>query len=378
MKESIVPFYHLSEDVVEKSLGCYLFDSNGKEYLDLESGVWCTNLGHSHERIVTVIRRQLEKSIHNGYRFRSLESEKLSEELQNLIGFRNGASVFLSSGSEAVNLSIKIVQKLTGKKKVLKISDTYLSAFGFGEIHPENEYVVSAQLNDSENLENIDFSAIAALVLEVGGASVNMIHFPTENFIRKLTKLCSENNCLVVANEVTTGMGRMGKWFGFQHYNYLPDIVVTGKALGNGYPISAVTVSSSVLERLNQTKIFRYAQSHQNDPLGCAIGLEVIKVIKEENLIENCKNIGAFFKEKLEILQSSYSCKIKEIRARGLMLALEFQNSFNGTQLNEKLFESGFVFSFKQNTMRFLPPLIITEGELDKLISKLTYLLQRE
>jgi acetylornithine aminotransferase len=374
MSHSIIPFYKSSSKQIEKSFGCYQYDSEGKEYIDFESGVWCANLGHSNEKIVAVFNEQSKKSIHHGYRFRNKKSEELSDELQRIIGFDNGASVFLSSGSEAVNLAIAIAQKITCRKRILKISNSYLSAYGIGQIDPNNENLINVGFNDLAHIESINFEEIAAFVIETGGASLEMVKFPNIEFVRKLVESAQRKECIIIAEEVTTGMGRLGKWFGFQNYDILPDIVVTGKALGNGYPISAVTVNSVVLQILNK-ELFTYAQSHQNDPLGCAIGLEVIKVIEEEKILKNCIRIGEYFKERLFILKENNPLKIKEIRGKGLMLALEFQDSFDGEKLNERLFESGFVFGHKNNTLRFLPPLIITETEVDKLILKLEELI---
>ncbi len=377
MNKSIIPFYKSSDRIIEKSVGCYQYDSKGKEYIDFESGVWCANLGHSHKKIVEIIEEQSRKSIHHGYRFRNVLSEKLSYELQRLIGFENGASVFLSSGSESVNLSISIVQRLTKRKKILKISNSYLSAYGFGQIRADNELLENVNFNDISSLNNIDFSEIAAFVMETGGASVEIVRFPSNDFINKIAKSARANNCLIIAEEVTTGMGRLGKWFGFQNYEIIPDIVVTGKALGNGYPISAVTVNSVIVERLRDD-LFVYAQSHQNDPLGCAIGLEVIKIMKEEKVLENCISNGQYFKAQLVNLKDNYPNKIKEVRAKGLMLALELNDSVNGLNLSERLFEDGIISGFKQNTLRFLPPLIITKQNIDNLTIKLNKLLKNE
>jgi acetylornithine aminotransferase len=377
MSKSIIPFYKSSDRIIEKSVGCYQYDSKGKEYIDFESGVWCANLGHSHKKIVEIIEEQSRKSIHHGYRFRNLLSEKLSYELQGLIGFENGASVFLSSGSESVNLSISIVQRLTKRKKILKISNSYLSAYGFGQIRADNEHLENVNFNDISSLNNIDFSEIAAFVMETGGASVEIVRFPSNDFINNIAKLARANNCLIIAEEVTTGMGRLGKWFGFQNYEIIPDIVVTGKALGNGYPISAVTVDSVIAERLRDD-LFVYAQSHQNDPLGCAIGLEVIKIMKEEKVLENCISNGQYFKTQLVNLKVNYPSKIKDVRAKGLMLALELHYSVDGLNLSERLFEDGIISGFKQNTLRFLPPLIITKQNIDNLTIKLNELLKNE
>lgn len=377
MRKDIIPFYKSSDKLIIKSKDCYLFDSEGKKYIDFESGVWCANIGHSNKQIIKRINEQIEESIHHGYHFRNKYSEQLSVKLQQLIGFENGASVFLSSGSEAVNLSITLARKFTGKNKILKIDNSYLSAYGFGQISDENESLVDVRYNDLDSVTKIDFKNIAAFIVETGGASVEMVRFPDNEYINKLIDICRENDCLIIAEEVTTGIGRLGKWFGFQHYDFIPDIVVAGKALGNGFPISSVTINSILVDKFEKNQ-FRYAQSHQNDPLGCSIALEVIKLIETNNLIDKSRTIGEYFKNQLDQIKTKYPDKIKEIRARGLMLAIELHDSINGELISQQLFEDGFVIGFKLNTLRFLPPLIIKNSDIDILTSELDEILENE
>lgn len=169
-------------------------------------------------------------------------------------------------------------------------------------------------LNDLEAIDAINFEEISSLVLETGGASIEIVRFPDYEFILKLVSKARENGCLIIAEEVTTGFGRLGEWFGFQYYDIVPDMVVTGKALGNGYPISGVTINETIRKKLLKN-IFPFGQSHINEPLGCAVALEVIKGIKKNNLVEKGKKVGAYFKNKLKQLQTKYPDKIKEIRA---------------------------------------------------------------
>lgn len=367
---NILPLYNSTSKLIVSSKDCYLFDQEGNKYIDFESGVWCTNLGHSHDNIIRLIDHQSRECIHHGYSFRNKQSEELSNELLKLTGLKNGASVFLSSGSEAVNLSITLSRSITGRKKILRIDNSYLSAFGFGQVSDENDDLVNIKFNDQTSLKDINFKEISAFVVETGSASYGIVKFPDPDFLRALTEKSRENGCLIIAEEVTTGMGRTGKWFGFQHYDFIPDMVVTGKALGNGYPVSAVTINSDVLKSFNKEP-FRYAQSHQNDPLGCAIGLEVIRTINRENLIEKSQKTGEYFKKQLEKLHNRFPGKIKEIRARGMMLALEFNNSINGEVIYSQLFESGYLTGFKFNTLRFLPPLTIGKSDIDGLVGRI-------
>jgi len=375
MIKDIIPFYNSSDNLMVKSRDCYLFDSEGKKYIDFESGVWCTNIGHSNKQLIKRVNSQIKESIHQGYHFRNKYAEELSVKLQQLIGFNNGASVFLSSGSEAVNLSITLARFFTGRKNILKIDNSYLSAYGFGQVSWENETLESVTFNDIDSIRNIDFRNIAAFVIETGGASFGMVRFPDHEFINRLAEICKKNDCLIIAEEVTTGMGRLGKWFGFQHYDFIPDIVVTGKALGNGFPVSGVTINSTLAGKFEQSP-FRYAQSHQNDPLGCSVALEVIKIIETDNLIDRSGATGKYFKAKLDQLIAMHTGKVKEIRARGLMLAAELDERIDGESINKQLFESGFVVGFKLNTLRFLPPLTIKHSDIDKMVRKLDELLR--
>jgi acetylornithine aminotransferase len=347
----------------------YQYDADGKKYIDFDSGVWCVNLGHSNDRIIRAISDQMRFSIHHGYRFRNKHAEQLSIELLDLLGIRGGQSVFLSSGSEAVNLAITLAKRFNGRSKVLKMELSYLSAFGHGQISDSNTDLLTVPMNNKEALSEIDFSKIAAFVFEPG-TSFGMVHFPSEEFIQEIVRKCLENNVLLVVDEVTCGFGRTAKWFGFQHYNFNPDIVAMGKALGNGYPVSAVSITSKMAE-LFALNSFRYAQSHQNDPLGCTIGLEVIHTIHDEDLILKANETGDYFRKKLDQLQIKYPEKVKEIRSRGMMLALELQPEINGELINNELFEQGFVVGFRNNVLRFMPSLNIQREDIDLMIVSL-------
>jgi acetylornithine aminotransferase len=375
MIDSIVPLYKATDRIIIKSKDCYLYDTDGKQYIDFESGVWCANLGHGDKMINKVIESQIKNAIHHGYHFRNLLAESLSVKLQDKMGIVDGQSVFLSSGSEAVNLAITLARHVTGRKKVLKMKSSYLSAYGYGKDSPENTFLMTINLDDLQSISQIDFKEVSCFVMETGGASFGVVRFPSKNFIRNIVQKAKSTGCMIVADEVTTGMGRTGRWFGFQHYDFVPDIVVTGKGLGNGYPISGVTISSTVADKFKENH-FRYVQSHQNDPLGCAIGLEVIKQIEERNLIQKSVETGSYFQDELLSLKKKYPDKISEIRAKGLMLAVEFYRSFNGNFISDQLLVNGCIVGCKNSTLRFLPPLTITCSDIDRLIETIDGVLQ--
>lgn len=375
MKQAIIPFYTPSDRVLVRSKGCYVYDSDGKEYIDFESGVWCTNLGHCNESISKLMKSQLYTSVHHGYHFRNEHAEELSEKLLRLTGFDEGASVFLSSGSEAINLAIVVARHVTGRPKIVKIESSFLSAYGFGQASPENEVAVTIALNDTAAIDQLQLDEVAAFVLETGGASYDMVRFPSKDFIKRLATRAKEHGCLVIADEVTTGLGRTGRWFGFQHYEVTPDMVVTGKALGNGYPISGITVSEPLAAALAKNT-FRHAQSHQNDPLGCSIGAKVLDMMEEFNLVDISQKMGTCLKEQLEQLRTKYPTKIREVRARGLMLAVELTPEVDGDAIGRQLFDEGIVVGCKQNTLRLMPPLVITTTEINRLTHVLGQLLK--
>lgn len=366
---SIIPFYQTSDKYIVKTKDCYLFDQQGKRYVDFESGVWCSNLGHCNEGLNKVIEKQCKVAIHVGLKFQDSLPEKLSALLLQKLGMEGGKSAFLTSGSEAVNLAITLAKKLTGRDKVLKLDYSFLSALGQGAISENNKELINVPAEDFSAIPKLNFKEIAAFVFEPGTSS-GFVRFPSNEFMEALITEIRKNDGFVIVDEVTTGFGRTGKWFGFQHYHMQPDIVATGKALGNGYPVSAVSVNKKVSE-LFDNQYFRYAQSHQNDPLGCAVGFEVIRLLSGSNLIDRSQEIGEYFKSQLLRLQKTHPDKVMEVRGRGLMLAIEFYSSVDVERINNSLFESGFVVGFKEKILRFMPPLIIDKKDIDHLTESL-------
>jgi len=369
MTNTILPFYQPTGKVVVRSDGFYQYDAEGKQYTDFDSGVWCVNLGHSHPGVLRVMEEQAKISVHHGYRFRNLQSESLSEKLLGLLSISGGQSVFLSSGSEAVNLSITLAKHLTGRNRILKTDNSYLSAYGHGQISDQNAGLLTVKMNDIEALSQIDFSEFAAYVFEPG-TSFSLIRFPEPDFVELIAYKAREAGCFLIADEVTTGFGRTGKWFGYQHYNIQPDMVVCGKAMGNGYPVSSLSVSAETARQFEKAH-FRYAQSHQNDPLGCAVALEVIRIFEESGIIRQCQETGSYFLEKLADLKNRFPDKLAGVRARGLMLAAELASHIDGESISNRLFDEGFLVGFKQNVLRFMPPLTISFSEIDLLVEAL-------
>jgi acetylornithine aminotransferase len=364
----IIPFYDSCGIQVTESKGCYLYDKEGKAYLDLESGVWCANLGYNHKRINRALQRQLDKTMHLGLQVESALPEQLSRALLKKLMFFEGRSVFLSSGSEAVDLALTIAQHLTGRKGICKLEDSYLSAYGHASAAVKNRDLLSIRNNDYEKLASLDFKKMAAFIFEPGTAW-GMIRFPSSEFITSLVKKARSGGCLLIVDEVTTGLGRTGKWFGFEHYRLQPDIVACGKGLGNGYPVSSVIMNKNTSDAFAKDP-FRYAQSHQNDPLGCAVALEVIKEIDRTGLVHASDEKGSLFKSLLKKIRHKHKM-IKEVRGHGLMLAMEFHDADIAARVHRDLLDRQIITGIKTNVLRFMPPLIIGHDLLHDVGSKI-------
>jgi len=375
---------------IDRALDCTLVTADGKELIDFEAGVWCTALGHNHPRVRQVIDSHLDRISHIGYRVSNSIQETAAAALLDVCGLPTGQAVFLSSGSEAVEFASQVARVVSAKPYLLSLQESYLGAYGsVGGKKPE-EWVLFDRLNcescasdsgctsDCPSLSMLPFDKIGAFVLEAG-SSGGFIRFPRSDLVRALCEQVRAHGGLVVANEITTGFGRTGEWFGFNHFGIQPDIIAVGKGLGNGHPVSAIALSRNVVSALSRTD-FHYAQSHQNDPLGCAIAVEVIRTLREEKLIERAREVGSAFRERLEQLREGHDC-VADVRGRGLLLAIEFDRTPGVLDLDavfSGLLDAGFLVGYKPagHLLRFLPPLTISNQNIERLIEALSNLVK--
>jgi len=190
-----------------------------------------------------------------------------------------------------------------------------------------------------------------------------LVRFPSQKLIDKIIEKIKSDNGLIIINEITTGIGRTGKWFGFQHYKIEPDIIAMGKGLGNGYPVSVTAVSKNIVEQLDE-KSYLYSQSHQNDPLGASVAKEVINIITDENLLERSQRLGKLIVDRLNEIKEITSM-IKAIRGRGLMIAIELTKH---AELGRKaLLNAGFILVKRSGVevLRMDPALTIEEKDIE-------------
>ncbi|MHA1223505.1 MAG: class-III pyridoxal-phosphate-dependent aminotransferase [Candidatus Heimdallarchaeaceae archaeon] len=384
--------------LVNKAHGSWIWDTKGKKYLDCTSGMWCCNLGHNHPRIVQAIKKQVEELIHRNNRFLTPITLEAAKKVLDFLPDKFDKITFLNSGSEAMEFAINFAKKVTKREKVISLQDSYLGAYGSSRMlsynsSKANEFKIPYQeckkieCDCIERLEpNINqiladrTNLPACLVLEPVMVSGG-IHKPCSSFIKYLCQRVQDVGGLVVIDEVTTGFGRLGKKVGYKLYNIKPDIIVLGKALGNGYPISAIATYSNLELEIPQEKRY-YVQSHQLDPLGSAVAKTVVEIFEREQVIEKSK-------EKIKNLKTIFKNHqyefIMEVRSYGMLFGIEIQsqnkNSTNNLilRLKDELLKEGVMVgvSLPKQLLRLIPPLNIGKDEIDYLESKITTVFQK-
>ncbi len=360
---------------MQRAEGIYVYDSGGKKYMDLESGVWCTSVGHNNERLNDVIKKQIGLIMHAGFSYSNTIVEESAESILKITGLENGKCVFLCSGSEAIELARQISKKVTGKKISMTMHDSYLGSYSSVTDRSENWYIFNWErckdckfkencLPDCEQIKKIP-EDISEFILEPGSSS-GFVRFPPESLIRNIVEIVRKNGGKIISNEVTTGIGRTGRWFGFEHYGIEPDMIAIGKGVGNGYPVSVTVLNEKATEEAADSG-FKYMQSHQNDPLGASIVKEVINIIDSDDLIAEAERKGEIFLQQLLDLQEGEI--ITGVRGRGLLFAVDICDKKTGDYIYEKLLDKGFIVCNRGALFRIDPPLTIRDEEFDLFIN---------
>jgi acetylornithine aminotransferase len=380
--------YDLWRDDVVRAEGTLLITAAGDRIVDFESGVWCAGLGHAHPRLQAVMHAQLDRALHLGYRVESALAAEAAEAVLATLPLPDGECVFLASGSEAVELATQIARRLSGKPLLLGLTGAYLSAYGTTGTTSSADWVLfdwaacaecphSSDCDpDCPRLAEIPFERISAFVFEPGNSG-GLVKLPPRGLVRALAARVADHGGFLAVDEVTTGLGRTGAWYGYHHYDLHPDLVALGKGLGNGYPVSAVAMRRSMGVDLEASG-FHYAQSHQNDPLGCAVAKEVLAILRDERLVERSAKVGEWFLGELEALATRHDA-VSQVRGRGLMLVMEFEPDSRPSvvDVHRALLGRGFLVGCKPqaNLLRFYPPLVIEEAETRGLLAALDLLL---
>jgi len=362
--------------VLVKGKGTKVWDSEGKEYLDFVAGIAVNGLGHCHPRVVKAIQEQVSQLIHISNLYYIEPQVKLAKLLaENSFGDK---SFFCNSGAEANEAAIKLSRKY-GKGERYEIicmegsfhGRTLATLTATGQEKYRKGYAPLApgfrivSFNNLEKVAEAINNRTVAVMLEPlqGEGGINVAG---NEYLKGIRKLCDENNLLLILDEIQCGMGRTGKLFSYEHYGIEPDIMTLAKSLGGGFPIGAIITKDKIASCFSPGD---HASTFGGNPLACSAACAVIKTILEEKLIENAAQVGKYFIEKLKGLQKKYSF-IKDVRGKGFMIGVELE--FEGKDIVTKCQEKGILINCTvDKVLRFVPPLIVTKEEVDKVTTVL-------
>jgi len=370
--------YHPLDVVIQKAEGVWVYDVEGKKYLDCLAAYSAVNQGHCHPRIISKLKEQAEKVTLTSRAFRNDQLPLLCKELCELTGYQ--MVLPMNSGAEAVETALKAARKWGYQFKGIKENSAEIIACnnnfagrtitiisfsteeqyrsGFSPYTPGFKLVPFGDLNSLE--KSITKNTAAFIVEPVQGEGGVIV--PPPGYLKNAYELCKKNNVLFIADEIQTGLGRTGKLFAYEYEGIKPDVLIIGKALSGGcYPVSAVLSNKEIL---GVFKPGDHGSTFGGNPLGAAIARESLKVIIEENLVENSCNMGEYFQEKLKAVRSKH---VKEVRGKGLFIGVELKPEAKGARrFCESLMNKGILCKeTHENVIRFAPPLIIKKEEID-------------
>ncbi len=382
--------YHPLDVVITKAQGIWMIDVEGKKYLDFLSAYSAVNQGHRHPRIVRALIDQARKLTLTSRAFRNDQWPLLAKELCDMTGYE--MVLPMNSGAEAVETAVKTARKWAYQKKgvpqdqaeiivcssnfhgrtvtVISFSTEPLYRRDFGPFTPG---FVVVPFGDTEALEKAITPNTAAFLVEPIQAEAGIL-IPPDGYLRQAEEICKRNNVLFIADEIQTGLGRTGKLFACEYEGVRPDMVVIGKSLGGGcYPVSAVVADREIL---GVYKPGEHGSTFGGNPLACAVARESLRVIKEENLVGNAAERGATFMEKLRKVRSRH---IKAVRGRGLLIGVELHPEAGGARrFCEELMKEGLLCKeTHDNVIRFAPPLVIRDKDLNWALKRIKTVFKR-
>ena len=359
---------------IKRAKGVYITSTCGKKYLDFVAGVSACSLGHRHPKIISAIRKQINKYMHVMVygEFAQQPTVQLCKELVSILP-KNQQSIFLTnSGTEAIEGALKLAKKATSRNELIGSFKSYhgstqgaLSLLGsenqkegYRPLIPGSRFI---RFNNLEDL-NLITSKTAAVILETiqGGAGFVL---PKNDYLIKVKKRCEEVGSLLILDEIQPGFGRTGSFFGFEHYSVEPDIVVMGKGMGGGLPIGAFSASYILMEVLMDKPKLGHISTFGGNPVIAAACLATLRELRDSKIIPKIKKKEALFRNELK------HEKIKEIRGKGLMLAIILKDSETANKVVLRCIDKGLILFWllwEKKAVRLSPPLIIKEKDIRK------------
>ena len=376
--------------VLDHGEGCWVYDVEGKRYLDCLSAYSALNQGHVHPKILATLLEQAQKLTLTSRAFRNDQLPLFYKELSDLTGYE--MSIAMNSGAEAVETALKLARKWAYQVKgierhkaeiivadgnfhgrtitIVSFSSEEFYRDDFGPFTPG---FINVKYGDADAIEKAVNPNTAAVMLEPIQGEGGVI-IPPDGYLKRVAEICKKNNVLFIADEIQTGLGRTGKLFACDYEGVKPDMTIIGKALSGGfYPVSAVLSSAEIMGLFRPGE---HGSTFGGNPLGAAVARTALKVLTEEGMIENAARMGEYFSEQLaEIPQKN----IQEIRARGLLIGVEMKTSAGiARPYCEALQEKGILAKeTHESTIRFAPPLIIEKETIDWAMTRIREVLAK-
>lgn len=351
--------------------GSYLYDTEGKKYLDLVSGIAVNALGYAHPEWVKAVQDQVARMTHTSNLYYVKEQAELAQRISTITPGNLDRTLFVNSGAEANEGAMKLAVRYTGKHKVISALNGFhgrtaasLGATGQTKYQKTFEPLISDAFSyfdygDAESVKSTISKDTAALLIEPIQGEGGVATAPKE-FFKAVRDICDDNGTLMVVDEVQTGMGRTGKWFGIEHFGVVPDIITMAKGLGGGTPIGALVSTDEISKVMTPGS---HGTTFGGNPLVCTAGKAVIDIMKKEKLVENAASAG---KRWMDDLRSIKSSKIKDVRGYGLIIGIEMDSPGTATGVQKYCRDNGVLVNVCHgNVVRLIPPLIVNDAEKD-------------
>ena len=378
--KNYLPVFNRYKIVLERGEGAYLYDVNGKKYIDFLAGIAVNVLGHNYPPLVEAIGKQAAKVIHVSNLYYTREQADAAAKLVKLSGLDR--AFFANSGAEANEGAIKIARKFAKKispekTQIITAWDSFhgrtlatLTATGQPKYHKGFEPLPAGfdyvHYNDIDELaEKISDKTCAVMLETIQGEGG--VYPPKNDYLKKVRELCDKFGALLILDEIQAGIGRSGKFFAYEKYGIKPDIVTLAKGLAGGVPIGAFVVTEEVAKAFHAGD---HGTTFGGNPLACAAANVVLDTVPDEKFLAHVEEVGAYFKDKLVALQKKYPAQIGEIRGEGLILGAQLDKSKkSGVEIVNECMKRGAIINCTVGTvLRFVPPLIITPAQVDEVI----------
>lgn len=362
--------YPLFDIEIVKGKGCYTYDAEGNEYLDLYGGHAVISVGHSHPHYLKALNEQASKLVFYSNSVINGLQQRLAEKLGKVSGYDDYQLFLINSGAEANENALKLASFYTGKSRVLAFGKAFHGRTSLAVEATDNPKIVAPinannhvtflPLNDLEAVKaEVEKNDVCAVIIE-GIQGVGGIRIPTPEFLNGVRDLCDQYGVVMILDEIQSGYGRSGRFFAHQYSGVRPDIITVAKGIANGFPMGGVLISPKFVPVYGQL-----GTTFGGNHLACAAAIAVLEIFENENLVENAREVGEYL-----IAQLKQIPEIKEVRGEGLMIGMEFD--YPVKELRTRLIKEQKVFTGASgtNVIRLLPPLVLTKAQADDFIKR--------